>query len=435
MSNHDDKLRLVGAIVFLSVFATIPATGQKSCPLTEAQSQRAVDAWAKIATFLTSEPRCVNCHGKVNPYIDGVGIDPDDPNKDPEAPVSQIEHGGGKQKHENTGSMDQGCKKCHNAMAPKGKFVEAGDKAVELPEGAPRDNWTLAPSFLSFVDKDATTLCRQIKRATGSADGFLGHLKYDAGGFANFAGTAYYGNRGLDEADLEGFNVKIQPPSITHAALMKLGQDWINAMGGKFQGDLGCGCELTHPLWSGQIHYTEQFLDDQGHDDLLTWSSQSTYSVTVTVSNGKGTSHFKNEQKNEIEYRHFVAVNGTKHIEKESSQSHELSASDTAPITLEVRTFNGQFEVVPTQEGVPVSRKVLSGKDHWVSCDRNGCKTQDNEIYSYGPQWPPVSVEGKLQDPNHVQGSLMLRTEHVGTMHIGVRIQMMNFDLWRSGSK
>ena len=252
-------------LIVVLALAAVQAVGQKSCPLTEAQSQRAVDAWAKVANFLTAEPRCVNCHGKVNPYIDGVGIDPDDPNKDPEAPVSQIEHGGGKQKHENTGSMDQGCKKCHNAMAPKGKFVEIGDKATELPEGSPSQNWTLAPNFLSFVDKDATTLCRQIKRATGSADGFLGHLKYDAGGFANFAGTAYYGNRGLDEADLEGFNVSLQPPSVPHAQVMKLGQDWINAMGGKFQGDLSCGCELTHPLWSGQIHYTEQFSGDQGH--------------------------------------------------------------------------------------------------------------------------------------------------------------------------
>ena len=59
-------------------------------------------------------------------------------------------------------------------------------------------NWTLAPLFLAFVDKDATTLCRQIKRVTGTADEFLGHLK-DDNGKTNFAGTAYLGNRGLGD--------------------------------------------------------------------------------------------------------------------------------------------------------------------------------------------------------------------------------------------
>jgi hypothetical protein len=426
-------------LIMALVLATVPASGQKSCPLTQAQSQKSIDAWAKIAAFLTTEPRCVNCHGKVNPYIEGVGLDPDDPNKDTEAPVSLIEHGGGKQKHENTGSMDQGCKKCHNAMAPEKTWVEIGDKPVSWPEGAPLQNWTLAPNFLSFVDKDATTLCRQIKRATGTADKFLGHVKYDEGGFANFSGTSFYGNRGLSEEDLEGFNVKIQPPSITHAAVLKLGQDWVNAMGGKFQGDVSCGCELTHDKWSGQIHYSEEFSGDQGNTDLLVWSNRSLATVTVTVTNGSGSSHSHNEEKSEIEYRHYVALNGARSIQKESNQSHQLSSDDTAPITVDVRVYeqNGVFEVVPTQDEnvAPVPRKVIIGKDNWSSCDRNGCKTQDKDIYSYGAPWPPISVGGKLgSDPNHVQGSLMLRKENLGNLHNGVHVQKVTFDLWRSGS-
>jgi hypothetical protein len=206
-------VKLIAALLSLSTLAKIEAFGQKTaaCPLTDSQTQKSVAAWAKIANFLTTEPRCVNCHGKVNPYIDGVGVDPDDPFKDPEAPVSQIEHGGGKQNHEKTGLMDQGCKKCHDGMAPK-------------RDGSPSVNWTLAPGFLSFVDKDATTLCRQIKRATGTAEGFMGHLQ-DDNGRTNFAGTAFLGNRGLGEDSLEGFNVKIEKPSITHDALMRLGQD------------------------------------------------------------------------------------------------------------------------------------------------------------------------------------------------------------------
>src|SRR5690242_14939152 len=155
-------MKMPKKILLLLALATVPAVGQKSCPLTDAQSQKSIDAWAKIANFLTTEPRCVNCHGKVNPYIDDPGFDPDDP----EAPLSQIEHGGGKQNREHnvgadgTGEMDRECTSCHNNMAP-----------------GRGSNWSLAPNFDSFVGKDATTLCRQIKREMRTAEHFLGHLQ------------------------------------------------------------------------------------------------------------------------------------------------------------------------------------------------------------------------------------------------------------------
>jgi hypothetical protein len=227
---------LIG-VVFFSDLAHAQEGGPKPvCPLSDSQTQKSIEAFSKIADFLTHEPRCANCHGGVNPYIEGTGVDPEDPN--PGGPSSQFEHGGGKQPHEHnvgpdgTGQMDFGCKKCHNNMAPR-------------RDGSPSTNWTLAPSFLSFVDRDATALCKQMKRTQSNAEEFQGHLKDDNGG-NNFAGTAYMGNRGLSDEDLEGFDVKIQPPSISHAALMDLGQRWIDAMGGEFKGDQGCGCEPEH---------------------------------------------------------------------------------------------------------------------------------------------------------------------------------------------
>jgi hypothetical protein len=83
---------LIPGLIMTLTVAAVPAAGfgQKGpvCPLTDTQSKKAIDAWDKIANFITNEPRCVNCHGGVNPYIDGVGLDPDDPLKDPGAPVS-----------------------------------------------------------------------------------------------------------------------------------------------------------------------------------------------------------------------------------------------------------------------------------------------------------------------------------------------------------
>jgi hypothetical protein len=98
-----------------------------------------------------------------------------------------------------------------------------------------KSRWFTAPGFLSFLNKDAVALCKQFKRATGSADEFIGHVIDDNGADA-FTKTAFLGNRGVD-------GLAPIPPSISHAALIRMSRDWIEAMGGRFQGDEACGCE------------------------------------------------------------------------------------------------------------------------------------------------------------------------------------------------
>src|SRR5205085_6155532 len=59
-------------VVFLSTLALAQSTsdGAAVCPLSESQSEKSIDAFAKIVPTLTQEPRCVNCHGGVNPFMD-----------------------------------------------------------------------------------------------------------------------------------------------------------------------------------------------------------------------------------------------------------------------------------------------------------------------------------------------------------------------------
>jgi hypothetical protein len=38
------------------------------CPLSDEQAQKSIQAFDKIAQVFTGEPRCVNCHGAVNPF-------------------------------------------------------------------------------------------------------------------------------------------------------------------------------------------------------------------------------------------------------------------------------------------------------------------------------------------------------------------------------
>jgi hypothetical protein len=202
--------------------------GAAVCPLSEEQTQQSIDTFDKFVPILTNEPRCTNCHGGVNPFIDGVG-DPADPT------ASRFEHGGGQMDKfvaavpatANSpaipGSVQSDCSVCHNDLAPK------------HPSGEP-SVWKVAPDFLSFLGKDAPTLCEQIKdfsrRCEGGicgpwpdAEKFIGHVTNDEG-HDNFTATAFAGMRGLNAA--ENPEIKPEPP--------------VGTTGGKFQGDNSCGC-------------------------------------------------------------------------------------------------------------------------------------------------------------------------------------------------
>ena len=220
-------IALVAVLVQLSDPGPAHAQGGASCPMPIHRQLESVRAFGEIASVLTREPRCVNCHGGVNPFIENTGLDPNDKN----APASRVAHGGGEMPRERARSADgvelieQGCRECHNAMARK----RDGSESL----------WFTAPGFLSFVDKDAPTLCTQIKRSTATASHFLGHLQDDNGG-NNFSGTAFAGNRGLNKEMFS--DIPPERPSISHAALLQLGRKWVEAMGGNFVGGPECGC-------------------------------------------------------------------------------------------------------------------------------------------------------------------------------------------------
>ncbi len=191
------------------------------CPLSDEQTRKSIEAFSKLAAFMTHEPRCVNCHGGVNPFIDGVGPEPGRT----EIPVSLVEHGGGKQAREfnpvdNVELMAIGCETCHDNTARNAR-------------------WTTAPPFMTFVGQSSTTLCQRMKRLSGAARDFLHHLTNDA-----LIVTAFTGTRGLNYGMyFTGTDpLTPEPPSITQDAFTQMGQEWIDAMGGEFKGDTDCGC-------------------------------------------------------------------------------------------------------------------------------------------------------------------------------------------------
>jgi hypothetical protein len=398
-------------VLLVPAFALSEAEAQKgpSCPLSDSQTRKSIDAFAKLAAFITHEPRCVNCHGGVNPYMDGTGLDPDNPAAAP----STVEHAPGKQFHENKGLIDIECtKQCHSAMLPKAD----GSKS----------RWFLPAEFHSFVDKDATTLCKQFKQSTGSAKGFIAHLTDDSGG-DNFIGTAFNGDRGLSQEARDDYHVVVQKPTFqgkefTKPEFVKLGQDWIDAMGGSFKGDPSCGCEFKHSKWSGQIHYVLDSKGDERETDLETWSSRELMSVTVTVSDGVGTAHGHAEKSHLDKLLQKGKVS--------SSHSEDGKADGTSPAKVEV-TINeaaGIYEILATW-----SERAFAGNLHNKTCILEKCNSWDLP-YSAAPNMGDLRPDGKLKDPNHVSGSKRDIRTNLGATRKGVLIRSVTWDLSRTDS-
>jgi hypothetical protein len=192
------------------------------CPLSDAQVQKSIEAFSKMVPTLTGEPRCTGCHGRVNPFIEGTGPDPNNPAVMP----SQFAHGPG------AVDITADCNECHSHMARRSPSGEAS-------------RWLTAPPFLEFPGKDARTLCEQIRDNISRAENFVGHITND-NGFNNFAGTAFNGDRGLDRSMYPESEVPTEKPAISHEALIQLGKNWIATTDDKFQGDKTCGCEPAH---------------------------------------------------------------------------------------------------------------------------------------------------------------------------------------------
>jgi hypothetical protein len=204
------------------------------CPLSDEQTQNSIQAFDKIAKVFTGEPRCVNCHGAVNPF----GAD------------ANAKHGGGKlqpvmktEPSADTGQPEttqddqatfQQCSQCHSAFP---------------------GHWQIPPATLSFVGKDAFTLCRFEKDFfNNDAEAFLEHIEHDVDPNNPFIQEAFTGRKGLNDRGQSLANKYPDPPKgVTRQDLIQMAHDWVNALGGKFPGDYECGCKRLGTLWSGTM--------------------------------------------------------------------------------------------------------------------------------------------------------------------------------------
>ena len=199
-------------IVFAQDQSGQPAPGSPGSATVCAASDDAPKAFAEmVPTF--QHPRCINCHGGINPFS-GRG------------------HAGGPQK-------------------PKLVSGPYGDEKVYDCTSCHVDGWDTPAGVFFFTKKNAVTLCKQMKDM-GDADRFMGHISKDATTRTPFIRIGFLGTRGLNDygevisSEKTNKDYQPEPPPISYETFIAQAQAWIDAMGGKFRGDSDCGCVPHH---------------------------------------------------------------------------------------------------------------------------------------------------------------------------------------------
>lgn len=195
-----------------------PAT---ACSLTAAQERTALDAFDKLLP-VTSHPRCTNCHGGVNPYVDpAVG-----------------RHFAGNMTDSTTGDPlpASACQDCHS----------------ELP------GWDVPGEAMFFVGRSPKDLCIQFKQfaPSGGAE-FVTHITHEPTG-PQFIATGFLGTRALNTLgevtyeEVMGHPPTADKPPGSHQQLIADATSWANAIGSGWNETPECGCE-TSGAWHGTV--------------------------------------------------------------------------------------------------------------------------------------------------------------------------------------
>jgi len=171
--------------------------GGSSCPLTLPEQIKSVKAFAEMMPAFR-HPRCSNCHGGVNPFVEpAIG------------------------KHR-AGAMNprpEGCQECHD----------------QLP------GWDVPGPPMFFAGRSDEAICMQVKEFGGTGPDFVEHIRHDHNGI-QFIAAGFKGDRALDKQSLADYDLVIEKPPGTQEQLTEKARDWVKAMGGEFVGSAECGC-------------------------------------------------------------------------------------------------------------------------------------------------------------------------------------------------
>lgn len=234
---------LAAAFCILLLAARVMAADER-CGLTTEQQVAAVKAFKALSPIF-QDPRCLNCHGAVNPfsvngghaggYIDiraearkfleradpAVNVGPDPTGQARARDIQRIR-----------AIADSRTEITDNDVVR----AKAFDVMREVCSGCHVSGWTIPMSHNYFVGRDWKALCRHMKTAddTKTRDLFLRHMQDDT---LKLIPEAFKGQRGLTDAPAP------EPPAMSFDTMVRHVNDWIAAMDGRYQPP-ECGCEV-----------------------------------------------------------------------------------------------------------------------------------------------------------------------------------------------
>jgi hypothetical protein len=261
---------IIGSFFLLAVISAIfftvrPQTAhgaRDSCPLSPTQKVRAVKAFKGLAPIF-QEPRCLNCHGAVNPFSrDGghgggyINIR-EEAKKFLQLPDFQSTLTTGS---DPTGSITAKTIAGLKEMAESPTEISDNDlirrKGFDPMRKACKEchifSWIIPMRHNHFAGRSAKQMCVHMKTSslTNRPDLFLRHMQDD-----ELVLEGFKGRKGLLEAG------GAEPPHMSFATLVKYANDWIDAMGGKFHDPPDCGCTAEGIVLEFKSHIVQEALN------------------------------------------------------------------------------------------------------------------------------------------------------------------------------
>jgi hypothetical protein len=329
---------------------------------------------------LTHE-RCSNCHGGVDVFSDQS-------------------HGGG------------ALEKSEVPLNGKGDMLPGQDgnttctKSGCHDENAANSVWRLAPKQMSFVGKDALTLCKQMRQENGLAtgdpaafDAFKRHIEND-----QLIGFAFEGYRAqLDNMPdpATGQKDDAEPPPMQRPEFLQLASRWLD------EGHARCG------PWTGTIVETvHQSITGGGAEQVLD------FQIDIAVDGGEAKAHVTGSGYTQSRGPGCQLRRDDVSIDQKDVpvDLHIIMANDLAVPGFQVPSLPSPSQIVPPGVNVPsnvpspftqdtysmiLTLPPMQGIDHWEQHDntiQGGCTTTRGDL-PFIPSLGGTTIAKPL-DPN-----------------------------------
>jgi hypothetical protein len=307
-----------------------------------------------------SSPRCVNCHG---------GVDPASDDSHEGGKVDVVLDANGDMHHCcDDVQTDNTCTECHTDASSK---------------------WRTAPKAFNLVNKDALTLCRQIKSTNGLGTGgedaartFIDHLAND-----ELIGHGFEGRGAIGETSAFA-PITPAPPPMSREDFVGAAQTWLN------DGHAQCGLG-----WSGSITVTKTSnIKTLTQGDTVARDAAMDLTETIDIDAGQATATVHLAQ-------HDFTDSGPKNHDctaQHLTYAVESKGPADVQIFIDARAATAQVLINVSQaRGTLHTERIRNGPTGPQNC----LSTQMDDPYTLTADYLSARGPADPNDPNHLEGN------------------------------